>query len=167
MLEFLWMGLMRTLDAGTMGGDKGNWPILAAMLAITLGWHLHCQRPHRSCLTTGLEARLEELRKGRSRVLESDHTPHPGLVRGSLHHHQRTGDRQREPQKPRNRDYGRRKIIEMDEEIADRIENRGKTRIICRTGDPIDMTRPGDSSIPRVPARSFCWPRPTDDPTRR
>src|SRR3954447_22471793 len=32
-----WSGLMRTLDAGTMGGDQGSVPFLLAMLAITVG----------------------------------------------------------------------------------------------------------------------------------
>src|SRR3712207_1510560 len=36
-MEVAWAGLMRTLDAGTMGGDKGSWPFLLLMLAVTLG----------------------------------------------------------------------------------------------------------------------------------
>src|SRR3954447_5061082 len=34
--QLTWMGLMRTLDSGTMGGDEGSWPFLLAMLAVTL-----------------------------------------------------------------------------------------------------------------------------------
>ena len=32
--QVIWMSLMRTLDAGTMGGDTGSWPFLFAMLAL-------------------------------------------------------------------------------------------------------------------------------------
>ena len=35
-IELIWMGLMRTLDAGTMGGDTGSWWFLIAMFVITL-----------------------------------------------------------------------------------------------------------------------------------
>ena len=35
--KLVWRALMRTLDAGTMGGDEGEWPYLFAMLAVTLG----------------------------------------------------------------------------------------------------------------------------------
>ena len=33
----MWNNLMRTLDAGTMGGDKGTTLYLALMLAVTVG----------------------------------------------------------------------------------------------------------------------------------
>lgn len=36
-VQMAWMGLMRTLDAGTMGGDTGSWPFLFVMFAVTLG----------------------------------------------------------------------------------------------------------------------------------
>ena len=64
---------MRTLDAGTMGGDEGNWPYLFAMLAVTIGG-IFIISSLIGILTTGLEARLDSLRKGRSKVVESDHT---------------------------------------------------------------------------------------------
>lgn len=36
-LDLTWFSLMRTLDAGTMGGDSGSWPFLLSMLMVTLG----------------------------------------------------------------------------------------------------------------------------------
>ncbi len=71
--QIVWMSLMRTLDAGTMGGDEGSWPFLLAMLAITIGG-IFIISSLIGVLTTGLEARIEALRKGRSRVIEADHT---------------------------------------------------------------------------------------------
>ena len=35
--EVAWASLMRTLDAGTMGGDEGHWSFLLAMLVVTFG----------------------------------------------------------------------------------------------------------------------------------
>ena len=68
-----WMALMRTLDSGTMGGDTGSWSFLLAMLAVTFGG-IFVISTFIGTLTTAIEAKLDALRKGRSRVLESGHT---------------------------------------------------------------------------------------------
>ncbi len=68
-----WMALMRTLDSGTMGGDTGSWTFLLAMLAVTFGG-IFVISTFIGTLTTAIEGKLESLRKGRSRVLESGHT---------------------------------------------------------------------------------------------
>lgn len=71
--EFIWYGLMRTLDAGTMGGDTGSWAFRFANLGITIGG-IFVVSTLIGILSSGLEGRLEELRKGRSMVIEKDHT---------------------------------------------------------------------------------------------
>jgi voltage-gated potassium channel Kch len=73
-IRVLWYGLMRAMDAGTLGGDAGgwNWPLLMANLGITLGG-IFILSTLISILSSGLQERLEELRKGKSRVLESGH----------------------------------------------------------------------------------------------
>ena len=63
---------MRTLDSGTMGGDAG-WGFRLVMLLVTLGG-IFVVSALIGVLSTGLEGKLDELRKGRSRVLEKDHT---------------------------------------------------------------------------------------------
>ena len=68
-----WMALMRTLDSGTMGGDTGSWGFLLAMLAVTFGG-IFVISTFIGMLTTAIEAKMDALRKGRSRVLESRHT---------------------------------------------------------------------------------------------
>ena len=70
--EAAWEALMRTLDSGTMGGDTG-WGFRAVMLAVTLGG-IFIVSALIGVLSTGLEGKLDELRKGRSEVLEKDHT---------------------------------------------------------------------------------------------
>jgi len=72
-LEVAWFSLMRTLDAGTMGGDTGRWPFLFAILAVTLGG-VFIVSTLIGVLTSGIEGKVEELRKGRSRVIEEGHT---------------------------------------------------------------------------------------------
>jgi len=72
-VEVVWMSLMRTLDSGTMGGDTGSWPFLLSMLAVTLGG-IFVISTLIGVLTSGIEGKLEELRKGRSKVVETEHT---------------------------------------------------------------------------------------------
>src|SRR5512145_751280 len=71
-LHIAWMGLMRTFDAGTMGGDKGSPLFLAVMMAFTVAG-IFVFSMFIGLLTAGLESKLEELRKGRSVVLEKNH----------------------------------------------------------------------------------------------
>ena len=70
--EASWLSLMRTLDAGTMGGDVG-WGFRIVMFGVTLGG-VFIISTLIGVLTTGIETKVEELRKGRSKVIESGHT---------------------------------------------------------------------------------------------
>ncbi|MFD0532807.1 hypothetical protein ACFQY7_02480 [Actinomadura luteofluorescens] len=69
----VWRSLLRTLDPGTMGGDTGTAPFLGLMLVSTIGG-IFIVSSLIGVLTTGLEAKITELRKGRSRIVEHDHT---------------------------------------------------------------------------------------------
>src|SRR6185436_3839517 len=62
-LGLAWMGLLRTLDTGSV------W-FLAAMLAVTLGG-VFTVSTLIGVLNNGLDAKLTDLRKGRSRIIES------------------------------------------------------------------------------------------------
>jgi ion channel POLLUX/CASTOR len=91
-------------------------------------------------LTAGVEGKIEELRKGRSRVLESHHTvilgwsPQiftiiPEIV--AANENQPKGVIAILADKDK---------VEMEEEIRDRVGETGKTKVICRSGAPIDPT---------------------------
>jgi voltage-gated potassium channel Kch len=135
--EAVWESLMRTLDAGTMGADEG-WGFRFAMLGVTIGGILIVSALI-GVLTAGVESKLAELRKGRSRVLESGHTLILGwstqvftilseLIEANLNQ-----------AKARIVILADRDKIEMEDEIQARITLRGNTRIICRSGLPIDL----------------------------
>jgi voltage-gated potassium channel Kch len=135
--EAAWESLMRTLDAGTMGGDEG-WGFRIAMLAVTIGGILIVSALI-GVVSAGVEAKLDELRKGRSRVLETGHTLILGwsaqvftilneLVEANLN-------------QPKTRIVilAEKDKVEMEDEIRSRIPLRGHTRIICRSGQPTDL----------------------------
>lgn len=69
--EALWGVLMRTLDSGTVGGDTG-WVFRLTMLFVTFGG-IFVVSTLIGLLSSGIDTKLEDLRKGRSRVIETDH----------------------------------------------------------------------------------------------
>jgi voltage-gated potassium channel Kch len=136
-LEGAWLSLMRTLDAGTMGGDAG-WGFRLVMFVVTLGG-IFLISALIGVLTTGLDTRLEELRKGRSRVVEKDHTVILGwseeifaVVKELL---VANGNRTR----PCIAILAPQDKVFMEDALRDRLGNPAPTRIVCRTGDPSDM----------------------------
>ena len=68
-----WSALMRALDPGTMSGDEGQDSFLLMMLIATVGG-IFLVSALIGILTTSLEDMLNELRKGRSIVVEENHT---------------------------------------------------------------------------------------------
>jgi voltage-gated potassium channel Kch len=136
--ELLWMALLRTLDPGTMGGDAGSLGFLGAMLAVTLGG-IFVISALIGIINTGIQGRLAELRKGRSRVIESGHTVILGwsqqvftilseLIVANANRGGSTivilADRDK---------------VEMEDEIRTRITDTRGTRIVCRSGSPVDL----------------------------
>jgi ion channel POLLUX/CASTOR len=146
--EAAWEGLMRTLDAGTMGGDQG-WGFRVVMFVVTIGGVLFVSALI-GIINNGLEDKLEELRKGRSVVLESDHT----LILGwtsqvfTIISELIAANESRTPALAGGaRENGAVIVIladhdkvEMEDAIAERISDTKNTRIICRNGSPIDLT---------------------------
>ncbi len=137
-VSVIWMTLMRAMDAGTVAGDSGSWPFLLAMLVITLGG-IFVVSTLIGVLTSGIEARLDELRKGRSFVVEEGHTVILGWSSQvfSILSELLAANANR----PRacvailaDKDK-----VEMEEEIRARVGNTGKTRIVCRSGRPVDL----------------------------
>src|SRR5690606_24507698 len=134
--EAVWESLMRTLDPGTMGTDTGT-GFRAVMLLVTLGG-IFVVSALIGVLNNDIANQMERLRKGRSLVLETDHTLIIGWstqVFTILNELMIANENQ-----PRARIVilADRDKVEMEDEIRERVEVRGKTRIICRTGNPID-----------------------------
>jgi voltage-gated potassium channel Kch len=138
-LDLVWASLLRTLDPGTMGGDQGGVLFLFSMLAITLGG-IFVVSLLIGVLTSGIENKLEELRKGRSQIVEHGHTvilgwsPQVFSIISEL--------------VIANANQARSCIailapkdkLEMEDEIREKAGNLGRTRVVCRTGNPIDLS---------------------------
>ena len=136
--EAAWMSLMRTLDAGTMGGDAG-WPFRIAMLAVTFGG-IFVISTLIGVLTSGIEDKLETLRKGRSRVIESGHTVILGWSQQIFSILSELVTANANQRKPCIVILADKDKVEVEDEIRDQVGATGRTRIVCRTGAPIDMS---------------------------
>lgn len=136
-VEGTWRSLLRTLDPGTMGGDAG-WGYRLVSLAVTLGG-LFIVATLIGLITSAIDQRLEELRKGRSHVLESGHSLILGWsekVHSVISELVIANDNQKDAciVVMSSRDK-----VAMEDEIRDRTRGKtGPTRIVCRTGDPTD-----------------------------
>jgi voltage-gated potassium channel Kch len=136
-IEGTWASLMRTLDSGTMGGDNG-WGFRIVMLLVTLAG-IFVVSALIGVLSTGLEGKLDELRKGRSRVLEKDHTIIFNWSPSIFDVISELVIANESRRRPRIVVMSDKDKIEMEDEIADKVPNTKNTKIICRSGDPTDL----------------------------
>jgi len=135
--EAAWQSLMRTMDAGTMGGDAG-WPFRLLTLFVTLMGILVFSALI-SIISAGLDSALEALRKGRSRVLEADHTIILNWSPSIFDIIAELVVANESRKKARIVIMANRDKVEMEDEIADKVPDLKNTRIICRSGDPTDL----------------------------
>ena len=134
-----WMGLLRTLDSGTMGGDTGSGFFLFMMLVVTLGG-VFVVSALIGILNNSLQDKIDALRKGRSLVIEDGHTVILGwsaqvftiiaeLVEANTNRRQGAcivilADQDK---------------VRMEDAIRERVPDTKNTRLICRSGNPIDL----------------------------
>lgn len=141
--ELVWHNLMRTLDAGTMGGDTGSAGYLLIALGVTLGG-IFIVGTLIGLISNGVGNQIDELRKGRSLVAEENHIVILGwndqiysiigeLILGNENRKKNCivvmADRDK---------------VSMDDELRERIEDYKTTKVVCRRGSPIDL---GDLNI--------------------
>ena len=135
--EAFWQSLMRSIDPGTLANDNG-WSYRILMLIVTIGG-IFVVSLLISVLSNGLQTKLEELRKGRSFVVETNHTLILGwssrifLIISELiiaNENQKA---------PRIVILAEKDKVEMEDEIRAKIGDTKNTRIVCRSGNPIDL----------------------------
>jgi voltage-gated potassium channel Kch len=136
-LEGMWEALMRSMDAGTVAGDTGFGFRLVG-LAVTLAG-IFIFSTLIGVLSSGIESKLDELRKGRSTVLEQDHTVILNWSASIFDVVAELVVANKSRRKPRIVIMSTRDKVEMEDEIASKIADLGNTRVICRHGDPTDI----------------------------
>jgi Trk K+ transport system NAD-binding subunit len=141
--EVLWITLMHALTPSKVASDKGSAAYLAVMFAGSLGG-LFIVSMLVGLLSNGLKQKVDRLRRGRSRIVESGHTVVLGwsdqvfTIVGELvkaHASQKRSavailaDRDK---------------LDMEEDLREHLGDLGRTRLVCRTGKP---TEPHDLAL--------------------
>lgn len=140
-LEVVWLSLMHAMDAGALGGDdvRSGFIFLLSMTLVTFGG-IFVFSTLIGVLSSGIDSKLEDLRKGRSFVVEKDHV----IILGWST--QVFSIIQELVLANENRKDGVVVIlaemdkVEMEDEIRGRVPDLKTTRVVTRTGSPIDLT---------------------------
>lgn len=135
-IEAAWKSLMRTLDPGTMGGDTG-WGFRVVMLLVTLGG-IFIVSTLIGILASGISSKLDELRKGHSFVIESNHTLILGWSEKIFPIISELIIANENQKRPVIVILASKDKVEMEDEIKIRLPDTKNTRVICRSGSTID-----------------------------
>jgi voltage-gated potassium channel Kch len=139
--DVIWRAFLTTIDTGAIGnytGGQASPGFLLAMLVVTIAG-IFITSIFIAITVTAIQTRLEELRKGRSAVVESGHVVILGwsqqifTVLSEL--------------TIANANQGRSAIVvladrdkvEMEDDIRARVGRTGRTRVVCRSGSPVDV----------------------------
>src|SRR3954471_21208693 len=134
----LFYSLLHALDPGTIAGDSGSWRFLGIMLLLTLGG-LFIVSALIGVIATGLEEKLVDLRKGRSRVLEEEHTLVLGWSETVFTIISELSIANESRKKPSIVILADKDKVEMEDTIRGKVPDTKNTRVVCRTGSPIDL----------------------------
>jgi ion channel POLLUX/CASTOR len=136
--ESVWVNAIHTLDPGVVGNHEDNWLFRLFMMLVTI-LGLVIVSTLIGLISNGILTKIDELRKGRSFVIEKDHV----LILGwsskiftiiselvIANENQKRGvivilanmDK-----------------VDMEDEIRSKVLDTKNTQIICRTGNPIDV----------------------------
>jgi ion channel POLLUX/CASTOR len=134
-IEGIWQNMLRSFEPAAMEADTG-WPLrIQSLLVVTFG--ILVVSSLIGLIASGIERRVEELRKGRSEVLESGHVLILGwsekifpIISELILAHK---GRDHESIIVVLADHDK---IEMEDDIRARVRNLAHTRLVVRRGDP-------------------------------
>ncbi len=135
--EGMWQAMLRVIDPGTMSGDSG-WGLRLLSLLVTLAG-IFLASALIGIIAVALDQKIEALRKGRSFVVEADHTLILGwspriftIVSELVVANENQAGAAIVVLAPHEKTM-------MEDEIRDRAGDPGGTRVVCRTGDPASL----------------------------
>ncbi len=134
--EAFWQSFMRSIDPGTVAGDT-IWTLRIIGIIVTITG-IFIFSALIGILSAGLDAKLEELRKGRSLVLTENHTLIIGWSAKIFHIISQLVIANENQKNPSIVILAQMDKVEMEDEIRDKIADTKNTEIICRTGNALE-----------------------------
>ncbi|GAA4695840.1 CASTOR/POLLUX-related putative ion channel [Nocardioides conyzicola] len=160
----LMQNLFHALDPGTVAGDGDrSWQFLLTMLVLTIAG-LFIVSALIGVIATGIDAKLADLRRGRSTVLESDHTVILGWSDSIFTIIRELTLANESRRKPVIVVLADRDKVEMEEIIRAKVPDLLGTRVICRSGSPMDLDDLALSSHGTARSVILLAPETSDDP---
>jgi ion channel POLLUX/CASTOR len=139
--------MLHSMDTGTLAMDSG-WDMRMITLIVTLGG-IFTLSALIGVLGSGLEMRLNELRKGRSKVVESGHTVILGWSQQIFPILEKLATAHSSKGKICIAILAEKDKIEMEDEIREKIGKRRNISIVCRHGNPITSLEAYATQPPR------------------
>ena len=136
--DSMWINMIHVLDPGTLSGTEGNWPLRVYLLMVTLVGVVVLSTLI-GLVSNGILTKLEELRKGRSFVIEKDHVLILGWSSKIFTIISELVIANENLKEGVIVILANKDKVEMEDEIRLKVGNTKNTRVICRTGNPIDV----------------------------
>lgn len=157
-LESIWLSMTRSLDPGTFGADEGH-RFRLAMLIITL-FGVFAVAMIIGLVSNAIDRRLDELRRGKSLVVEEGHslilgfsTKLPIVIRELIEANESERKHAIVILSPEDK-------VELDELLRREVKDRRSSRIVVRRGEPASI---GDlEQVRPETAKSVVILRPDD-----
>ena len=137
LIEGIWQSLMRVLDAGTVTGDEG-WAFRLFMLLITIAG-LFIFSSLIGSISSGIDESISNLRKGKSKVIETNHTlilGYSSMIYSVISELCLANESQKKAIIVILADLDK---VEMEDDIRAKIEDTKTSKIIVRSGNPLDL----------------------------
>jgi voltage-gated potassium channel Kch len=132
----VWQAWQRTLNL-TVG--YGPLPYIIGTFIPTLG-SLFIGGIFIGLLTGGIQNKIRNLRKGRSLVIEQGHTVILGWSQQIFQVISEIAQANANKEDACIVVLGEKDKVEMEDTIREKVKKLGRTRIVCRTGNPLDLT---------------------------
>lgn len=130
--------LLHALDPGYIGGDQGGWAFLLTMLVLTIAG-LFIVSALIGVIAAGIDERLAELRRGRSAVIERDHTVILGWSESIFTVVSELTIANESRTRPVVVVLADKDKVEMEEALHAKVPDLRGTRVVCRSGSPMDL----------------------------
>ncbi len=137
-MDAIWITFLRTLDGGVISTDPSDLRFLLFMLVATLGG-LMMFSTLIGIVNSGVRGKINNLRKGKSFVVETNHTVILGWsfqVFPIISELVIANENQKNPSIAILAETDK---VDMEDEIRSKIGDTKNTRVVCRTGNPIDL----------------------------
>lgn len=136
-VEATWQAAMRAIDTGNLANDVG-WPLRSIMLAVTLGG-IFIVSTLIGLIAAAVNSRLEQLRKGRSQVIEDGHTIILNWSASIFDVLSELSIANASRRRACVVVMAEKDKVEMEDAISSKLPDLKTTRVICRSGDPTDL----------------------------